>query len=193
VVERTQPDSAGKARAALALLEEHVRDHGDEATRDVFSHTLLKSLEPFEPRPKLWLRVNCTCGRFVTRAMFDDGGIFLGKEVRAKLPDGGTVIRPAPGPTPNVEIAHFPNPAGFENEPAGAHVWARRKLRCASPSCGRTFTYNAIGILRAWLNAVAAGSDVLVLGQAGTQPSPHLSSDVSPRRLASSASARAQK
>jgi hypothetical protein len=172
VVERTQPDLAEKARTALALLEQHIRNEGDEGPSVLFSHKLLEALEPFEPRPKHWLRVNCPCGRRVTRATHDDGGIFLGHEVRATLPGGGTVIRSVPGPTSNVEIAHDPHPAGFEEEPAGAHVWARRKLRCPDPSCGHTFTYSAVGLLRAWLRAVASGSEVLVLGQRPSAEAP---------------------
>lgn len=170
MVERTQAPLAESARAALALLEQHIADHGDEAPRVLFDRLLLESLEPFEARPKHWLRVNCPCGRRVTRATYDDGGIFLGHEVRATLPGGGTVIRSAPGPTPNVEIAHDPHPAGFEEEPAGAHVWARRQLRC--PSCRRPFTYGAVGLLRTWLRAVASDSEVLVLGQRPSAEAP---------------------
>jgi hypothetical protein len=166
VIERPQARLTELAQEALELLEEHIRDQGEDGLRDDFSWNLLKALQPFEPRPKHWLRVNCSCGHLVTRAMYHDGAIFLGQETREKLAGGGTLIRPAPGPTPNVELAHFPPPAGFENEPAGAHVWARRKLRC--PSCRRTFTYGAVGLLRSWLRAVTIGSDVLVLGQ---QPS----------------------
>ena len=183
MVERTQAILAERAKTALVLLEEHVGDQGDEAPHAVFSRRLLEALEPFEARPKLWLRVNCSCGRHVTRAMYHDGGIYLGREVRAKLPNGSTVIRPGSGPTANVEIAHYPPPSGFESEPAGADVWARRKLRCPDQSCGRTFTYSAIGILRVWLHAVIIGGGVLLLGQQLSEVTPGLKREANRGRL----------
>jgi len=160
------------ARTALAFLDQHIADDPERAPHDLFDRHLLASLEPFESRPKLWLTVKCPCGRRVTRATYDDGGIFLGHELREKLRGGGAVIRPTPGPTPNVEFVHEPAPAGFENEPAGAHVWARRKLRCPDRTCGHTFTYSAVGLLRAWLQALASGSEVLVLGQRTSADAP---------------------
>jgi hypothetical protein len=172
VPEHPQARVTELARTALAFLDQHIADHPERAPHASFDRPLLASLEPFESRPKLWLTVKCSCGRRVTRATYDDGGIFLGHELREKLRRGAAVIRPAPGPTPNVEIAHDPHPAGFEEEPAGAHVWARRKLRCPDPSCGHTFTYSAVGLLRAWLRAVASGSEVLVLGQRPSAEAP---------------------
>ena len=163
MVESAQATLAESAKTALALLAGNFREQDDQVRTVVLDPGILRSLEVFDARPKHWLRVNCSCGRRLTRATYDDGGIFLGHEVREGLPGGGTAIRFAPGPTPNVEIAQEPSPGGFEQEPAGAHVWARRKFRC--PSCHSTFTHSSVGLLTAWLRAVAAGSDVLVLGQ----------------------------
>jgi len=165
VPERSQASKREQARLALNLLDEHIATDGDEWIGIDRNLQLLAALAPFDDRPKLWLRLQCSCKRLITKGMYHGGGIFLGHETREKLPDGSTVIRPAMGPTPNVELVHFPRPAGFEQEPAGAHVWARRMLRCPDPQCQRTFTYRSAGLLRIWLEAVASGSSVLELGE----------------------------
>lgn len=177
---RQQALQSELASAALRLLDEHFGGPGrnkpahpgagwkclDEMQPhdDPSNWQLLKAMLPFEARPKVWLRVLCPCGRLVTNATYDGGGIFAGHETRKRVTGAGTLIQPAPGPTANVRLAHLPRPAGFENEPAGAHVWARRAFSCPRQGCPRRFVYEPIGIVRAWLRAVEEDTDVLLLG-----------------------------
>jgi hypothetical protein len=155
--------SAANRAAALLRKETHVTGEGSTPEL-IWSRALAEAIEPLRYHPALPVR--CACDRGLGWARFGLEGVYVTMyKVPKKGPitDQGRVL--ITEWSDSIEFANSPVPAGFENEPAGAHVWARRRFVCRPPEgCDRRYTFSSHGLLLLWLQTIGKGDTEIRLG-----------------------------